>query len=63
MDLRHLAVILDVGAKAAADLDDPGLSNALTHMCEIATVYAMHADGGSIFPLEEAFAALADRYE
>jgi hypothetical protein len=63
MDLRHLAVILDVGSKAAADLDDPGLSNALTHMAEIATVYALHPDGGTLFPLDEAFAALAARLE
>jgi hypothetical protein len=39
MDLRHLAVILDVGVKAARDLDDPVLSHTLDQMCEVATVY------------------------
>ena len=63
MDLRQLAVILDVGSRAALDLEDPALSNTLAHMTEIATIYALHPNGGTLYPLNEAFAALAARVE
>ncbi len=63
MDLRHLAVILDVGAKAARDLDDPALHHTLDQMCEVATVYALHPDGGTMLPLDDMFNELAGRYQ
>ena len=63
MDLRHLAVILDVGAKAARELDDPALHYTLAQMCEVATVFALHPDGGTMLPLDELFAPLAERLQ
>lgn len=63
MDLRHLALILDAGSKAAADLDDPALSHALAHMTELAVAFAQSPDGGDLFPVGDWFAELADRYQ
>ncbi|MFI5938022.1 hypothetical protein [Actinoplanes sp. NPDC051494] len=63
MDLRHLAVILDAGAKAAEDMEDAGLSHALNHMCEVVTVYALQPDGGIPLPLDDTFAVIAARFE
>lgn len=63
MDLRHLAVILDVGAKAARNPDDPALSHTLNQMCEVATALALHPNGGGPLDLTGMFDELRNRYE
>ncbi len=60
--MRHLALILDAGRKAAEDLEAPGLSHALAHMTELAVIFAEQPDGGSVYPVDEIFAELAERH-
>lgn len=63
LDLRHLAVILDAGRKAADDLQDAGLSAALSHMAETAAGLALAEVGESaIWDVEADFEQLAQRY-
>lgn len=62
-DLRHLAIILSVGAKQAEDYRDAALASALTAMTE-AAVY-LHREGGkvgSVWNVEAEFAALEQRF-
>lgn len=64
MDLRHLAVILDTGHRYAqkwAGPQDAALVQALAAMTEMAVHYASEPDGGTLFPLDEEFAKLAER--
>lgn len=61
LDLRALAVILDMGRRGAEQMRDAGLCQAFAFMAEQAV--ALH-DGPShiIGNVDEEFAALADRY-
>jgi len=61
-DLRHLALILHAGKRAADTLQDAGVSAALDAMTEMAAWYAEHPDGGTLFPVDEDFAKLAERF-
>jgi hypothetical protein len=66
MDLRHLAVILNAGREHANKLAGPAdaaLVSALTAMTELAVHYAAQPDGGTLFPIDEEFAKLAERYQ
>lgn len=66
MYLRHLAVILDTGhqyAKKWAGPGDAALVAALSAMTEMAVHYAAQPDGGTLFPIDEEFTKLAERYQ
>lgn len=63
MDLRHLALILDAGRKAADSIEDAGLSAALGHMTEVAVFYALHPEGDGAINLADDFADLAERHQ
>lgn len=62
MDLRHLALILDAGRKAAEDIEDAGLSAALAHMTETAVALAFD-DKWPAFNVATDFTKLAERYQ
>jgi hypothetical protein len=62
LDLRHLALILRAGKRAADGMQDAALCVALDAMTEMATWYAEHPDGGTLFPVDEDFARLAEHY-
>jgi hypothetical protein len=66
MDLRHLAVILDTGRDHANRLAGPAdapLVAALSAMTEMSVHYAAQPDGGTLFPIDDMFAQLAERYQ
>jgi len=64
MDLRHIAVILDSGAKAAEQIQDAALHKTLSAMTETTVRLILGANNGGGFrpAIDEEFAELADRY-
>jgi NMD protein affecting ribosome stability and mRNA decay len=60
VDLRHLAIILDQGSKTAEKWQDAALSRALGDMAEVAVQLHLDPDG-SLFNVEQDFAALVER--
>jgi hypothetical protein len=62
-DLRHLAIILNVGAGKAEEYQDAALASALTAMAEVAVM--LHVEDGqpdATWDVEAEFSRLAGRY-
>jgi len=60
-DLRHLAVILNEGAKKAEEYQDAALASALSAMTEAAVM--LHLEGGqkgAVWNLDEEFSRLSE---
>jgi len=57
--LRELAIILNEGRKAADDIQDPGLSAALSAMTDAAVNLAV---GTPIWDVDQEFAELVEKY-
>jgi hypothetical protein len=63
-DLRHLAIILNVGAGKAEEYQDAALASALTAMAEVAVM--LHVEDGqpdAIWDVAADFAHLAERFQ
>lgn len=64
VDLRHIALILDTGSKAAYDIGDAALGHTLGHMTEVAVAYHLEAAGlDDLFNVTDDFNKLAERFQ
>lgn len=61
VDLRHLAVILNEGQKAADRIQDPGLSVALGAMAEVAVHLHVDPNSDTFWNLDREFAELVEK--
>jgi hypothetical protein len=64
VDLRHLAVILNEGSKAAEQFRSPadaGLVSALSAMAEVAVTLAEYPADDELFGVDRLYAEIRDR--